>query len=717
MIFTKIILLTIQSHPTTLDECRTYAVTSTSTIGCPCTHSSSVFSKGICNTANSLCSVNIQFVISACIAVHSERCATVDIVIAFVCTHILPALYELAIYRVVQRTIHFNNASTCSSNIVTRYTNKLCIRDSIVVTGCFNNSTKVYNRLTSLTVGTTGVACLSTSCCLVFKSNKFCIVNVVRRRNCCEFGCNVDGTCEGILTVENTVNNVNIDVYNRFVTFYRHILIRYIVVTIPSPNANRNAYESIVESLAAYAVSFNSYGKDFGNFVVFEGSLEAVCNDRAFGFPSVRVVQLKLCNQLVYICEIRNVDINVVDRLSLRSFAGVIMTAKLNNSITSNCKCASDLHGITKLILNFKCNGMNTCTKSNVALSGKHIAVDRRLNYYTVNGDLTGSKVKSCVISNSCGECNVVTVDNLAVIERNSNVGGGIGRIGNGRKNSVVNSRAVVESNIIDVECNYISGIGFYISTNERRRTAVRLVRRRHRRHIVVLADIDGSINPTRFGNICIGCRVQVRLLAGCGRSEHKVFLLTRCLSVNCPVCIDIELRLERKTLTVRRERIFGNIQPHTKSCCLLSVCNVTENDYIVSVKENVIRPGSESCIGIVQSPRQCIVTVSYSTAIGGRRNKGITAEVFVELTCERSRANERVVYTVVLRPLLCFFEAHEACLVAVLEVPNNLGTLTEFDCIGENDVTVGNGYVNACDGFVISGGKLEAVKSTSRGI
>ena len=265
-------------------------------------------------------------------------------------------------------------------------------------------------------------------------------MNVVRRRNGCEFGCNVDGACEGILIVENTVNNVNVNVYNGLVAFYGHVLIRYIVVTIPSPNSYGNAYESVIESLAAYAVFFNSYSKKLGNCVVFEGSLKTVCNNSSLGFPSVRVVQLELCNELVYACKVCNVDVNVVDRLCLGSFAGVVMTAECDHCITCNCKCASDLHRVAKLVLNLKCNGMNTCNKSNVTLGGEHIAVDGGFYNNTVNGDLTGGKVKSCVISNSCGERNIIAVNHLAVIKRNSSIGSGISGIGNGRKNSVVNS-------------------------------------------------------------------------------------------------------------------------------------------------------------------------------------------------------------------------------------------------------------------------------------
>ena len=216
------------------------------------------------------------------------------------------------------------------------------------------------------------------------------------------------------------------------------------------------------------------------------------------------------------------------------------MTTKFNHSISCNCKCTSNLHGITKLVFNLKSNNVLTCTESNIALGRKHIAVDRGLYNNTVNCDLTGGKVKRSIISYSCRECNIITCDSSAVLKRNCNIRCRICRIGYSRKYSIVNSRAVVESDIVNVESNYIRSIGFYISTDEGRRTGVGLVRRRHSRHIIVLADINSSIYPTRFRNICICCRVKVGTLTGCSRGEHKVFLLARSYSINRPVCVDI---------------------------------------------------------------------------------------------------------------------------------------------------------------------------------
>ena len=390
-VFTEIVLIACKSYPATLNESRTNTVTSTIVVGGESTHGCAVFIEGVGNTTNGHCGVCIELIISTCIAIHCERCTTVDVIITLVGAHILPACYEFTVYSVVQVTICLNNACAKNSNVTASYTSESCINNLIVVAGSLNNSTEINYGLTGLAVGTAGVACLSTSCCLISKSNKFCIVNVVRRRNCCEFGFNVDGTCEGV-AINNTVNDFRNDVNNRLVAHFcsRIICFVYSIITVIYPYTNGNANKSVIESLSTYAVSFNGNGKKLRNFVILKGCLEAICNNCTLSFPSVGVIQLNNSNKLVYVCEVCNVNVNVVDRLCLRSFAGIVVTAKFNNSITCNSKGTSDLHGVAKFILNLKCNDMSAGSESNVALGGEHIAVDGGFNNNTVNSDLTG---------------------------------------------------------------------------------------------------------------------------------------------------------------------------------------------------------------------------------------------------------------------------------------------------------------------------------------
>ena len=580
--------------------------------------------------------------------------------------------------------------------------------------GCLNHGTPIHNRLTGLAVGSADIACLGTGSVLVSKSGQLCIMDVVGRGNGGQLGGHVDGACEGILAVDHTRDHLNVNVDNGHITADCNMLLRYIVITIPSPNADGNADERVAQSLAGDAVLLYGHSQQLGDLVVGEGSLEAVGNDGTLGLPLVGVVQLQGGDQLVHSGQIGHVDIHVVDGLSHGGLTGDVVAGKLHGGIACNGKGAGDLHGITQLILHLEGNSVNTCVQSHVALGGESITGDGRLNNHAVNSDFTGGQIQSGVIGNGSGECHVVAVDHSAVLQSDGGIGGGVGGGGDGGQNSVIHSRGVVQSNVVDVEGNLVSRIGLYVGTKERGRTGVALIGSHGHAEVIVLGNVDGHVHPTGLGNIRIGSRVQVGLIAGNGRGEHEVILLA---GVGAVGILYVELGLEGQTLTCGRECILGNVDPHTQGSCLHSVGHVTKNDGLAHVEQDVVGPACKSSIGIVQSPSQCIVTVSDLTAVGGGGDEGIAAQVLIELTGQRSRANQSVIHTVVLRPLLSLLEAHEAGLVAVLKVKEDLGALTELNGVGQYDLAVGDRHVNTGDGRVIGGRELEAVQSTCGGI
>ena len=388
------------------------------------------------------------------------------------------------------------------------------------------NSTPINYGLTRFAVGSVLVTDFRCSSFLV-KNSQLCIVNVVRRRNCGKLGSYVDRSTEGDV-IDSTINYVTNDIYSRSIAHfcYAIIVFSYGAVTVINPNPNRDTHESVIKSLSVNTVLLNSNSEKLGNFIILKGSYKTVSNNSTLCLPSVRIIKFKNSNKLIHVSKICNVDINVVDRLCLRCFSGVVMTVELNDSITYYSEGSGNLHRITKLVLNLESNGVNTSAKSNVTLGRKHASVDGRFYNYAVNSDLAGSKVKSCIISNYSRKCNVVTVDHCTVLKRNCSIRGRISRCGNSRKNSIVHSGAVVKSNIVDIEGNYISGIGLYVSTNKGGRTRVLFICCNRHTEIVVLRNVNSHVYPTRLGNICIGSRVKVRLLACSSRCEHKVILL-----------------------------------------------------------------------------------------------------------------------------------------------------------------------------------------------
>ena len=145
------------------------------------------------------------------------------------------------------------------------------------------------------------------------------------------------------------------------------------------------------------------------------------------------------------------------------------MAGKFNYCSACYCKRSCNLCRVTEFVLYFKCNCMCTSNKSCIFLGGEHIACDSGLEFNTVNENLTGIKIKSCIIRNCCRECNLVSINYSIIFKRNSGVGCRICRSCNCGKNSVINSGAVVESKIIKIECIACRNCGLYIITHKAR--------------------------------------------------------------------------------------------------------------------------------------------------------------------------------------------------------------------------------------------------------
>ena len=691
----KVVGLTVDLSPLSLVVAGAVAVTGAGCVHNPSALSGTVLIKGVLDTINSLLA-NIQFVVGACVAVQAVS--------------ILPAGLQRAIDGVVQLAVHLEDAGAGSVDLATAFisANELVANDLVVVLDLDlgNDGAPIHDGLTSFAVGAVLVASLGSGSFLI-QNGQFCIMDVIGRRNGGQFGSNVDRTTEGNI-VDLTVDNIALDVDNRHIAFHRQLFLSYIVITVPGPDAHRDADNGTGLSLCT-TNSLNGHGQNFGNFVILESSNKTVGNNCALGLPSVSIVQLQLCHHLVDFGQVCHIQIDVVNRLCLCSFARIIVAVQLYNSITGNGKGTGELHGVTQFILNLKCNGMNACAESNVTLRGQCIAVDRRSDFNAIHKNLTGSQIQSRVICNSCRECHLVAGNHSTIIQRHSSVRSGISGGSDGGQHSIIHSRAIVQSDIIDVESQLSSCGGLDISTDERRRAAVSCSSVGiHGRQIQISGNVNGHIHPTGFGNICLSCGVQVGLLAGCRRSKHEMVLVT---APSLTIFRTIQLGLECQAGSA-----FGNVDPHTQSGRQHTVLNIAEHNTIIGIKQNIIRPACKGSIGIIQLPCQCILTISYLATIGRRRNKGFTAQIFIELTGKRIRTNEGVVYTVVLAPLLSLFKAHKASLIAVLEVPNNLGTLTKLYFQSQNTASrqVLNIDIHTGNVGIVRSSKCKTIQCTS---
>ena len=146
------------------------------------------------------------------------------------------------------------------------------------------------------------------------------------------------------------------------------------------------------------------------------------------------------------------------------------MTAKSNSCITCNCKCSDYNRSITKSILYFKLNSVNTGSKNNVFSSCKILTGNSYVRKcITVNVNLTCSIIKLNVISNNSRECHAVTVDYNTIIQRLGFILCSIAYIAYSRKNSIIYSGAIVKSDIINIEGMHCRSCRLNVSTDKRR--------------------------------------------------------------------------------------------------------------------------------------------------------------------------------------------------------------------------------------------------------
>ena len=104
------------------------------------------------------------------------------------------------------------------------------------------------------------------------------------------------------------------------------------------------------------------------------------------------------------------------------------MTAKLNNCITCYGEGSGKSCGVAKLVLDFEGYCVSTCNKDSISSGAKTTIVNCGSYLNTVNKDLAGVKVKSCIICDSCGECDLITVYNSTVFKSNGCIGSRISR-------------------------------------------------------------------------------------------------------------------------------------------------------------------------------------------------------------------------------------------------------------------------------------------------
>ena len=627
----EVVGLAVQLDPHTGIVAGAVAVALAGGIGHPGTVGSAVFGKDISNAANGLLA-DVQLVIGACEAVLAVAC-------------ILPAGLQLVVDGVVQIAVHLKDAGAGFVHMAAALVlaDELAVDDGVVMVQLLQLGTPVNDGHTSAAVGAVLVAFFRQGGFLA-QNGQGIVVDMVGGRNGGQLGCHIDGAAHGrdglVGEGDLAANDLGNDVDNRLVAHVRGSVVGVgnIVVAVKGPDTDGNADQGVTDGAYLGSVlRLDGNGQQLGDLVVIEGSLEAVGHNRALGLPGVGVVQVQLSDQLGDIGQPGNMDVHIVDGLCHGGFAGIVVTVQFHNGVTGHGEGSGDLHGVAQLVLDLEGHGVGAGNQYHVLLGGEHTACDGRADSDAVHGDLTGGRIQSGVVGDLGRESHLGAGDHSALSQIHSGVGGGVGGVGDGGQHSVIHGGAVVQSDVVDVEGDIRGESGLDVGADEGGRTGVAFIGSYGGAEVIILGNVDGGVHPAGLGDIRVGGGVQVGLLAGGGRGEHEVVLLA---GVGAVFVLDIQLGLERHAGSTCLERFFGNVQPHAEGGGLQAVGNVTQDDGVAGVEQHVVGPAGESGVGVVQSPCQSIAAVSDLAAVGGGGHKGLAAQVFVELACQRIGAN-----------------------------------------------------------------------------
>ena len=606
------------------------------------------------------------------------------------------------------RNYGFTNRAYLSVNKTVFRTSYFFInRNEIITVFCFDYSTPVNNRLTGFAIGSASITVYETSCILI-EYSKSRIMIVPRIYIVIDHGFNGNASAKEISIVYDTLHYLAVNLDNGAIACFKlafgsNGLIRYMVNTIPSPKAYRSAYECCCIFIKLVAVSFNSKGKNLFNLVKFNSSyLEAFRGNDTLSFPGVRGLKSERYGHLVYRGDIRNVNVYRVNGTVFCLLTGIVMSAERNGSSACNGKCSGYLSSVAQRILDLKSNGMYTGFQCNIFCSSQILTGNCYIfQFNTVNIDLAGSIIKLNIVGNGSRESNAIAVDRCTVVQCYGFVLRSIAYVADRGKNSIIYSRAVIESKVIKIECKSCRSGGFYIETDKGRFTTIGTVRIISCKEITELSKIAGCVYPSGFGDICFRAGVQI-LDHATYRGESKVSAGTA-----RTIGVLVALHLHSKTSST-----FGDINPHTEGSCILAVCYVTKNNHVTGIEEHIVRPTCKLSSCIVKCYTKSVLAISYNS--GRQEGFGVCIIGIVTVILNGSRCAN------LLCPIVHFVYTKEIGNIAIFKVPNNLGTFTEGNlqrignfsiCVISSD-NIDTGNIFICSSSYLSADKICCIGS-----
>ena len=571
----------------------------------------------------------------------------------------LPTLLQLTGDCIIGIAVVLNqtgNFCSCTTIRASQNTGMIIILVTVAISS--GDCTPVNNRSAAIAVGSAGVAVLGASYRLVNQCNDLMdmpgVNRVIDHGLYAFLAAKGDHFTAGILSIAK--QDLIVDRNDRAVAgsklFLRcNGLSSCMVDTTPGPHTDRQAQKSLFTTQFTI-LSTGQYDADnvLNRVNIIGGSkcliitvlvgynvLDFVtgCDRHALQFPLVRRVQLNISFNVLHILGIVSLNVNVVNRVVFRLFAGIVVASYINQALffgSLDGKGRRFLSAVTQHIRNLEGDRVLAIGQRNIADSCHDTTSNLGINLHTVQIDLCGFNIQASHIAlvaisyirrERCTGC----IDDCVVCSHSS-IRTCILDLTNDGLLTVIYSRAVVEGDIIKVEGPGNRVHGLNIEADERGGTAMILgCEGLQCTNIIVRSQVEGSVHPAVSRDIFLSTGIQCLLHTADG-GKHEVAAGKGNFSIFRDTCAELRLHCKARCS-------FGNIDPHTQRCCIQTVGNVTQNTLPAHVHQMVIAPTSKATVLVVQFNAQCILAILDLTIFLGGQESLCSISVRI-LTSER---------------------------------------------------------------------------------
>ena len=477
--------------------------------------------------------------------------------------------------------IHFNK-TICREHI-SAFADVLIVLCLIMMSGCRKRGTPFNNRTAAIAVSSAGITCFAASCRFVIKSFHRVAVPISGCYGCKQCSINIKSTFKSafgsIRKFNITSKYIGFYVNNRIRVCFKSFYSETCAFSIPGPNSYGNTYKNCFSGSSGISFCYSN-SCTVVIFVKSVFSFKSRCNDHMIELPFVCKVKLNISCKSFNVLDIFSSNICIVNRVILRNIIEIVVSAKSYRSCSFNSERFALFGNVAHIVSDFKSNGMFARGKSYFRAS-KNVSVD----FCSINGNSINIYFCGRYIKTGSVICGIVR--NFCSKRSDGGSADAYFDITDNRSISVIYRITIVKSNIIYIKNSFKRLFRLGIETDKLRLSSVgsRLIRVLDC-YVVIRSKIHVAIYPSvfrniRFGTFCKGFSVALK---------NKVGVLS-CIAAGRRTCIKFSLHCKVMT----RSKFFRNIDPHTETCCIHSVCSITKNGLSSNVEEHVIGPLTEA--------------------------------------------------------------------------------------------------------------------------